>query len=155
MTKFSRTYYESPIGLIEVVGTDSTLTSLIFVEQPLDLPAPHPYLDQVIGQLDQYFKGERHTFDLNLGFEGTPFQKHVWNQLLTIPYGQTASYLDIAKALGDPKATRAVGAANGSNPIPIIVPCHRVIGRDGSLIGFGGGLDKKEWLLKHEGALLV
>jgi methylated-DNA-[protein]-cysteine S-methyltransferase len=154
MTKFSRTYYESPIGLIELVGTDSALTSLIFVEQPLDVPTSHPYLDQVIGQLDQYFKGERRTFDLNLGFEGTPFQKQVWNQLLTIPYGQTASYLDIAKALGDAKATRAVGAANGSNPISIIVPCHRIIGSNGKLTGYGGGLWRKEWLLKHEGSLL-
>jgi methylated-DNA-[protein]-cysteine S-methyltransferase len=154
MTNFFRTYYESPIGLIEVVGTDSALNSLNFVEQPLDVPTSHPYLDTVIGQLDQYFRGERRTFDLNLGFEGAPFQKRVWNQLLTVPYGQTASYLDIAKALGDPKATRAVGAANGRNPISIIVPCHRIIGSDGKLTGYGGGLWRKEWLLKHEGSLL-
>src|SRR5437762_405142 len=103
--------------------------------------------------LADHFAGTRTTFDLPLDAGGTAFERRVWDALRTIPYGRTLSYSELARRLGDPRATRAVGAANGKNPIPIIVPCHRVIGANGALTGFGGGLDRKRWLLEHEGAL--
>ena len=105
-------------------------------------------------QLTEYFAGVRTAFDLPLDPPGTPFQRQVWDALRTIPYGVTTSYGELARRLGDPRGTRALGAANGKNPIPIIVPCHRVVGARGELTGFGGGLDRKRWLLEHEGALL-
>lgn len=101
-------------------------------------------------QLAEYFDGQRHSFDLPLAADGTQFQQRVWTQLSLIPFGQTRSYGDIATALGQPGASRAVGMANNANPLPIVVPCHRVIGADGSLVGFGGGLPIKRWLLDHE-----
>jgi methylated-DNA-[protein]-cysteine S-methyltransferase len=100
--------------------------------------------------LDEYFKGKRQNFSLELQLEGTDFQKKVWEQLQKIPYGETASYKDVAVAIGNEKAVRAVGGANGMNNIAIIIPCHRVIGADGNLVGFGGGLWRKVWLLNHE-----
>jgi methylated-DNA-[protein]-cysteine S-methyltransferase len=106
-------------------------------------------------QLTEYFAGTRTTFDLPLEALGSQFEHRVWNALRTIPYGTTLSYSELARRLGDVYATRAVAAANGSNPIPIIVPCHRVVGSKGELTGFGGGLDRKRWLLEHEGALLA
>jgi methylated-DNA-[protein]-cysteine S-methyltransferase len=105
-------------------------------------------------QLDEYFARARTTFDLPLAPAGSEFQHQVWNALRAIPFGTTVSYSDIARRLGDVRATRAVGAANGQNPTPIIVPCHRVVGAHGELTGFGGGIDRKRWLLEHEGALL-
>jgi methylated-DNA-[protein]-cysteine S-methyltransferase len=102
------------------------------------------------GQLEEYFAGTRQAFDLPLAAEGTDFQRRVWDALLGIPYGTTISYLELARRIGDPKAVRAVGLANGRNPISIIVPCHRVIGSDGSLTGYGGGIERKRWLLQHE-----
>jgi methylated-DNA-[protein]-cysteine S-methyltransferase len=105
---------------------------------------------QCIEQLIQYFNGERRVFDLPLNQKGTSFQKEVWNELCTIPFGRTISYLDLAKKTGDPKSTRAVANANGRNNIVIIVPCHRVIGSDKTLVGYGGGLWRKKWLLEHE-----
>ena len=147
--------YESPIGLIEVGGTDEAIASLYFVEEPREGTQTHPLVGRAIEQIDAYFSHSLRQFDLPLDLQGTDFQRQVWKQLQTIPYGQTASYLEIAQALGKPKAVRAVGAANGQNPISIIVPCHRVIGSNGDLIGYGGGLWRKEWLLRHEGALLV
>jgi len=107
-------------------------------------------LAEAARQLDEYFAGERRTFDLPLAPRGTPFQQRVWSALRDMPYGATTSYGALALRLGDPNATRAVGAANGRNPISIIVPCHRVIGASGSLTGFGGGLERKRWLLEHE-----
>jgi methylated-DNA-[protein]-cysteine S-methyltransferase len=101
-------------------------------------------------QLSEYFAGERSEFDLPLAPEGTAFQRKVWNALCTIPYGETLSYGGLARRIGQPTAARAVGLANGSNPLPIVVPCHRVIGADGSLTGFGGGIERKRWLLAHE-----
>jgi methylated-DNA-[protein]-cysteine S-methyltransferase len=106
-----------------------------------------------MAQLDEYFEGKRKKFDLLLEPMGTDFQKKVWKHLVKVPFGKTASYLDVAMALGEMKATRAVGSANGRNPIVIIIPCHRVIGSNGSLTGYGGGMWRKEWLLKHEGVL--
>ena len=108
---------------------------------------------QAIAQLDEYFNGTRKYFDLPLTPEGTPFQKQVWEALQEIPYGKTISYSQLAIQLGNLKTIRAVGLANGQNPIAIIIPCHRVIGKDGSQVGYGGGLENKVWLLRHEGAL--
>ena len=105
-------------------------------------------------QLEEYFAKTRTTFDLPLDAAGSAFEQQVWNALRTIPYGTTTSYGELARRLGDVKATRAVGAANGKNPIPIIVPCHRVVGARAELTGFGGGLDRKRWLLEHEGVLM-
>ena len=120
-------------------------------------PGAHPLLDEVQRQLDAYFAGGLRSFDLPLELDGTPFQRQVWQQLLSVGYGQIASYQAIAHAIDNPKAVRAVGAANGRNPVAIIVPCHRIIGSGGrpKLTGYGGGLWRKEWLLRHEGALLV
>ena len=109
----------------------------------------HPF-DAVREQLDAYFAGELETFDVPLAVHGTEFQKRVWDQLVQIPYGETISYSELARRLGDPKLVRAVGVANGRNPISIIIPCHRVIGADGSLVGYGGGLERKKWLLELE-----
>jgi O-6-methylguanine DNA methyltransferase len=107
-------------------------------------------VQQAIKQITEYFAGTRRQFDLILDLQGTPFQRSVWQYLLTIPFGCTASYQEVANAIDNPRATRAVGAANGRNPVSLVVPCHRVVGSDGSLTGYGGGLWRKEWLLEHE-----
>ncbi len=152
-TQSSRAYYQSPIGLVEIVATDDRVERLKFVDkrQP---SASHltPVLKTCVGQIDEYFKGTRKKFSIDLLLDGTDFQQSVWRQLQKIPYGRTASYGDIARAIGNPKACRAVGLANGKNPVSIIVPCHRIIGSNGALTGYGGGLWRKEWLLKHENA---
>ena len=146
---------DSPLGLIEVSATATAVVSCSFVEQLRRDVVSNLVVELAIRQLEQYLAGDRREFDLPILLQGTEFQKRVWQQLLAIPFGQTSSYLDIATAIGNPKAVRAVGAANGQNPISIIVPCHRVVGSDGSLIGYGGGLWRKEWLLRHEGSLLL
>lgn len=115
--------------------------------------APHPLLDRLVAQLDRYFAGERHPFTLPLHLPGTDFQRRVWDQLLQIPFGTTCSYLDIAVKLGNSRAVRAVGLANGQNRVAILVPCHRVIDKSGSLRGYGGGLERKKFLLELEGAI--
>lgn len=148
-------YYESPVGLIEIGSTETAVTSVSFVEQPRRDADSHPLVERATRQLGEYFAETRQEFDLPLRFHGTPFQRNVWQQLLRIPFGEMASYQDIADGLGNPQAVRAVGAANGSNPIAIVVPCHRVVGSNGDLTGYGGGLWRKEWLLKHEGCLLL
>jgi methylated-DNA-[protein]-cysteine S-methyltransferase len=148
-------YYESPIGLIEVGATDDAITSLYFVEERRAEAASNVLSAEAILQLSEYFEGRREDFDLPLDLNGTEFQRQVWTELTAIPFGQTVSYGDLARSIGKPSAVRAVGAANGDNPISIIVPCHRVIGSDGGLTGYGGGLERKEWLLKHEGGLLL
>lgn len=142
--------YHSPIGLIEITGSDSGLSSLLFVDREERSTVVPACLQDCLQQLDEYFKGQRNEFKLTLDLHGTSFQKRVWQALMTIPFGKTVSYLDIALALGDRKSIRAVGGANGKNPVCIVVPCHRVIGSNGSLIGYGGGLWRKEWLLKFE-----
>lgn len=116
-------------------------------------PGANSILDQTGAELSEYFAGARRTFTVPLDLCGTAFQVSVWDQLLRIPFGETRTYVEVARALGNPSATRAVGAANGRNPIAIIVPCHRVIAADGTLWGYGGGLERKRWLLEHEGAL--
>lgn len=148
-------YYNSPIGLIEIGGTADAIVSVSFVEARRDATATTPLVDEVVRQMDEYFAGDREDFEVPVHFEGTDFQCDVWRQLEPIPYGQLVSYQDIAEALERPGAVRAVGAANGQNPVAIVVPCHRVIGSNGDLTGYGGGIWRKEWLLKHEGALLL
>lgn len=144
---------DSGVRALEFAKADGPIRQLQAMQRRLEGPlerGEHPLIDRLRGQLAGYFEGERRVFDLPLRFSGTPFQERVWSALLTIPYGEVRSYLDIARALGDPKAVRAVGAANGSNPISIVVPCHRVIGSDGSIVGYGGGIERKQWLLAHE-----
>jgi methylated-DNA-[protein]-cysteine S-methyltransferase len=146
-----KAYYLSPIGPVEVSGTSEGIVSVTFVKRllPNDKTLPE-CVKQGIRQLDEYFKGARKSLSLKLLLKGTPFQKLVWQRLKKIPHGKVASYGDVARAIGRPNAYRAVGNANNKNPIPIIIPCHRVIGSDGKLVGYGSGLWRKEWLLNHE-----
>jgi methylated-DNA-[protein]-cysteine S-methyltransferase len=156
-------YVESPIGRLMLTTDGSALTGLymnLYRNKPSKLPAVSDDwiqnatigpLPVVARQLKEYFAGKRRQFDLPLRMEGTEFQRRVWRELTEIPFGETRSYGQLAKRLNNPNGSRAVGLANGRNPIAIIVPCHRVIGADGSLTGFGGGIDRKEWLLTHEG----
>lgn len=144
-------YYSSPIGLIEITGNEDGIASIYFVDQRKHNAARvHDSLKECVYQLEEYFKGLRKEFGLKLNPEGTEFQKKVWSSLGTLPYGRTVSYLDVSKMIGDANASRAVGNANGCNPISIAVPCHRVIGRNGKLSGYSGGIWRKEWLLDHE-----
>lgn len=146
-----KAYYHSPIGTIEIVGNEQGISGLEFARARLGrTPPPHPSLKPALRQIEEYFLGERREFSLKLSLRGTEFQKRVWAELGKIPFGQTCSYGDLAKAIGRTKAARAVGGANHRNPVSIIVPCHRVIGSDGKLVGYGGGLWRKEWLLRHE-----
>jgi methylated-DNA-[protein]-cysteine S-methyltransferase len=146
-----KAYYLSPIGPVEVSGTPEAIVSVGFVKRrlPSDRDLPE-CVKEGIRQLEEYFKGSRKKFSLNLLPKGTPFQKLVWKQLKKIPYGKVVSYGDVARAIGKPMAYRAVGSANNKNPIGIIIPCHRVIGSDGKLVGYGSGIWRKDWLLKHE-----
>jgi methylated-DNA-[protein]-cysteine S-methyltransferase len=159
MSVFERVFatMESPVGILTLTAAENALVGLSFEASrrpKLDRSAredgTNPVLTVAVRQLREYFAGERNLFDLPLQLEGTEFQKRVWEQLLLIPFGETCSYGDIAHRLGDPKLTRAVGLANGSNPIAIVVPCHRVIGASGALTGFGGGLRNKAILLDLE-----
>lgn len=146
----NRICLSSPVGRLTLAEEDGAITRLLFEEcQPSGESGA--LLDEAVRQLEEYFAGMRRTFDLPLNPQGTPFQKKVWKALCEIPYGETRSYGDIARAVDSPKAFRAVGMANHNNPISIIIPCHRVIGSDGSLTGYGGGLDKKVYLLQLEG----
>ena len=154
-TKSCFAYYDSPIGLIEISGTLDGITSLFFVEERRPGVATNDVCEEAVKQISEYFAGSRQEFDLPITMEGTEFQRQVWQKLRSIPFGQTVSYGDVARSIGKPSAVRAVGAANGDNPVSIIVPCHRVIGSDGGLTGYGGGLPRKQWLLKHEGGLLL
>ncbi len=148
----------TPVGLLTLVATDTALTAILWENDdpkrvrlgPLVEDAAHPVLLLAERQLAEYFAGARTSFDLPLDFSGTPFQRQVWSELLKIPFGQTRTYGEIAVAIGKPRAFRAVGAANGKNPISIVAPCHRVIGKNGSLTGFAGGLAAKECLLGIE-----
>lgn len=151
-------YMDSPVGALKLVAHDQALVAVMWdnedhkrvrLAELIESPQ-HPMLHKVKQQLEQYFAGQRQQFDLPLDFQGTDFQQQVWQALLTIPYGETRSYKDIAIQLGNEKAVRAVGAANGKNPISIIAPCHRVIGSGGALVGFAGGLNKKQILLSLE-----
>lgn len=151
-------YMDSPVGALKLVAHDHALVAVMWDNEDhkrvrlaeLVENQQHPMLHQVKQQLKEYFAGQRQQFDLPLDFQGTAFQQQVWQALLQIPYGETRSYKQIAFQLGNEKAVRAVGAANGKNPISIIAPCHRVIGSGGALVGFAGGLDKKQILLSLE-----
>ena len=143
-------YIETPLGYAKIIGDQDGITSVSIVDTNEDTSEsiPESLLDCAT-QLKAYFNNKLKTFDLKLNPEGTDFQKKVWKQLEKIPYGKTISYLDLAKQLGDAKTIRAAASANGKNPLWIIVPCHRVIGTDGSLTGYAGGLHRKQWLLNH------
>jgi methylated-DNA-[protein]-cysteine S-methyltransferase len=148
------TYYQSPVGLLKISGTEGFISEVAFHDKTTkpsinnkDMPS---LLIQCAEQLIQYFNGERRVFDLPLHQPGTSFQQSVWTELISIPFGKTISYNELAKKIGDTKATRAVANANGKNNIAIIVPCHRVIGANNSLVGYAGGLWRKKWLLEHE-----
>ena len=150
-------YISSPVGTLKITSDDNYLLGVSFNRKRKALfPActPSPILD-CAKQLEEYFSGERREFDLSLRPPGTDFQLSVWRELQKIPYGEVASYGEIAKRIGNPKAMRAVGGANNANKLSIIIPCHRVIGSDGSLTGFGGGIKRKSWLLLHEASTLL
>jgi len=145
----------TPIGKIAIHAGDEAINAVLFIKQDANTPvseiSSHPLINLCAGQLKEYFAGERKNFDLPLQQKGSPFQQNVWEQLLKINYGKAISYLELSKRVGDAKAIRAVGTTNGKNQIAIIVPCHRVIGSDGSLTGYAGELWRKKWLLEHEG----
>jgi methylated-DNA-[protein]-cysteine S-methyltransferase len=144
-------YYKTPIGTAKIVGDENGISSFSIIDEAVETSTKIPkILQDCVQQLDEYFKGTRTTFNLKLNPKGTDFQKRVWNELLLVPYGKTRSYLEQSKKLGDTKAIRAVASANGKNPIWIIIPCHRIIGSDGSLTGYAGGIWRKKWLLEHE-----
>lgn len=142
-------YMNSPLGWLELICSSDALLSVKFVEQE-KADSSNFLVKDVICQLEEYFMGERTIFDVKLEFSGSEFQKKAWNALLKIPFGEIISYKEQADKIGNSKAARAIGNANNKNPIAIIVPCHRVIGKDGSLVGYGGGLDKKNFLLELE-----
>jgi len=143
----------TPLGPIEITASDKGIRSILFRSKPIVGEVIPASLAGCATQLTEYFAGIRTNFTLDLDPEGTPFQQSVWAELQKIPFGSTVSYLEMAERLGDPKAVRAVGSANGKNPIAIVVPCHRVIGTGGKLVGYSGGLERKRWLLRHERAL--
>jgi methylated-DNA-[protein]-cysteine S-methyltransferase len=152
------TSMDSPIGKLTITVEDGLLTGVHMHEQrhfpaiSASVQRDDAALAPIVEQLRAYFAGELTGFELQLDLRGTPFQRRVWAELQEIPYGETISYGELARRVGNPKASRAVGLANGRNPVAIVVPCHRVIGADGSLTGYGGGLDRKVWLLEHEAA---
>lgn len=142
---------QTPLGFAKIEGDAKGISAVRVLNSEKELTTTIPTeLKNCAAQLQQYFSGKRQTFNIRLNPKGTPFQKQVWNLLLQIPYGKTISYLELSKQFGDEKAIRAVASANGKNPIWIIIPCHRVIGSDGSLTGYAGGLYRKQWLLNHE-----
>lgn len=144
-------WMDSPIGGLRLSAVDGSLTSIAFDAEPVDARAAHAVLDEAERQLEEYFAGERTVFDLPLAARGTTFQQQVWREVSRVAYGDTAGYGEIAARLGlAPGVSRAIGAANGANPLPIVVPCHRVIGRTGSLTGYAGGLARKRFLLELE-----
>ena len=143
-------YIEVSAGVIKIVCSEEHVFSVGFSDTVKENDKGSKVLDETLKQMNEYFSGKRKKFDLPLYFEGTEFQKNVWNELRKIPYGITVSYKDIAEGINNEKAVRAVGNANNKNKRMIIVPCHRVIGKNGKLVGFAGGLDKKEFLLEHE-----
>ena len=143
-------YLQTPLGYAMFEGDAGGLASVTVLDGEAPNHTVPPVLEDAVYQFNEYFRGERTVFDLKLNPEGTPFQQKVWQALLEIPFGKTMSYLELSKKLGDVKAIRAVAAANGKNPLWIVVPCHRVIGSNGDLIGYAGGLHRKKWLLAHE-----
>tara|TARA_R110002051_G_scaffold244070_1_gene304054 strand:- start:19304 stop:19777 length:474 start_codon:yes stop_codon:yes gene_type:complete len=144
-------FIKTPLGITLIKGDENGISQITVLNSDEKLTDIIPeVLEDAVYQLQEYFSGKREEFQLDLNPEGTDFQKKVWNALLEIPFGKTTSYLQLSKTLGDVKAIRAVAAANGKNPLWIVIPCHRVIGSDGSLTGYAGGLHRKQWLLEHE-----
>lgn len=152
MNPVHRAFLKSPIGYLEVTGSENGIQSLHFLDFRVRLQHVPVCLRTCILQLEEYFHGTRSAFDLRLDLHGSPFQLKVWNELLKIPYGTTITYLELARRIGNDKSLRAAGGANGHNPVSVIVPCHRVIGSNGRLVGYRGGLKRKKWLLEHEHA---
>lgn len=147
------TYYQSPLGLLKIAGDEHVIQEVTFVDDASAIEGNAtftPLLQLCVEQLIEYFNGQRRTFELPIYQPGTSFQLRVWSELMSINFGKTISYLDLAKKLGDPKAIRAAASSNGKNKIAIIIPCHRVIGTNQSLVGYAGGLKRKKWLLEHE-----
>jgi len=157
MKPVAKTVFESPLGPVEILASDTGITALSFVPRSRTRAArtsghgaKSPLLAEAVRELGEYFAGERRVFTVRLDLRGTPFELTVWRALLEVPFGRTVSYGELGRSVGKPHAARAVGGANHRNPVSIIVPCHRVIGADGGLTGYGGGLWRKEWLLEHE-----
>ena len=160
---FSRGTIEAPFGVVTVIGSDLGIRFVMFANDAHPKPLErlhisnteiHDSVNDAITQLEEYFDGSRLNFELPLDLQGTEFQVAAWNALADIPYGRTASYGQQAASIGRPKAVRAIGGANGRNPVAIVLPCHRIVGADGSLTGFGGGIEVKKWLLDHEQSML-
>lgn len=148
----------SPVGNLKLIAHDEALVRLIFIEEKVKVDKHRHFpsiLEEADRQLKEYFEGERSEFDIELDPAGTEFQLHVWKMLKEIPYGITTTYSELSKKMGNPKAVRAIGRANGQNPIPIIIPCHRVVGANNDLVGYAGGIEIKRRLLQHEGSLLL
>jgi len=145
--------YRSPAGNLKITASGSGITSVQFADDFEEAGSAYPLLKECVRQLDEYFSGKRNFFSLDFDMQGTDFQKKVWMELLKIPFGKTISYLELARRLGDEKVIRAAGSANGKNPVAIIIPCHRVIGSNGDLVGYAGGLQRKQWLLEFESGM--
>lgn len=158
--KLARRTLDSPIGTLSVLASDAGVVAILFADEEWRRPddqlvdEDNPVLDRAEQQLSEYFAGQLVSFDLPLDLRGTEFQVAAWQALAEVRFGETTSYQDQARRIGRPKAVRAVGAANGRNPIPIVLPCHRIVGANGSLTGYAGGLDIKRWLLDHERGVL-
>jgi len=154
MDRIQRAFLKTPVGYLEITGSGKGIRSLFFLNFRVRTQRVPSDLKLCVGQLEAYFSGLRKTFDLELDLQGTDFQMRVWKEVQKIPYGSAISYHELARRTGNDNAFRAVGGANGRNPISIIIPCHRVVGHDGKLVGYAGGLWRKKWLLEHEHAFL-
>lgn len=143
-------YIKTPLGIARIVGDENGISEISALDEGIVSEKIPSVLQEAVTQLQDYFQGKRTDFNFKLNPKGTDFQQRVWQELLNIPYGKSISYMDLSKKMGDVKAIRAAASANGKNPIWIVVPCHRVIGTDGSLTGYAGGLWRKKWLLEHE-----
>jgi methylated-DNA-[protein]-cysteine S-methyltransferase len=152
MTSVKRAFLKTAIGFIEITGSEKGVKSLYFLDFKVKVPRVPHELKDVVEQLHEYFIGERKEFNVKLDLEGSEFQLKVWDELTRIPYGKTISYHELARRIGNAAAFRAVGGANASNPVSVIIPCHRVLGANGKLVGYAGGLKRKKWLLEHEHA---
>ena len=151
MNTVDAAHIQSPLGTIEITGSNGVIFSVSFLEEQDNSKSKVPAsLKECVRQLEEYFSGKRKQFDLQLQPNGTAFQRHVWDELLKIPFGKTISYIQLARQLGDEKSIRAAASANGKNPIGIVIPCHRVIGANSELVGYAGGLWRKQWLLDLE-----
>ena len=143
-------FFKTPLGIAKIIGDENGISEISITDEGILSDSIPTILQEAVSQLQEYFEGKRICFDFKMNPKGTEFQQRVWQELLNIPFGKTISYMDLSKKLGDIKAIRAVASANGKNPLWIVVPCHRVIGTDGSLTGYAGGIWRKKWLLEHE-----